>query len=603
MSKLKIPEVAENYKQNVDTKLNIDLFDTESTCSEMWEKCKEAINCAAEEVLGREESKTQATWFDAECQQVTDEKNKSYMKIQQGYETRRMIDEYQEKRRVEKRIHKKKKKEWMKAKLVNTEILREQNCSREFFKEININRKPFKPRVNLCRHEDGSIISDEQEILNRWVRHFDATLNGTANNVIVYPHQSKIVNDGENYVSDAPTAEEIYLAIEKLRNNKAPGSDNISAELLKYGSKKIVLVMEYMFSEIWKTEEIPEEWLKGIICPLHKKGDQLDCTNYRGITLLNSVYKVLSNILYYRLSPYVENIIGCYQAGFRPGRSTINQIFSLRQIGEKMSEFNISTHYLFIDYKGAYDSIRREYLYKAMLEFGIPETIVRIIKLIMTDTESQIKIQSTLSPVFKIFNGVRQGDALACLLFNIVLESVIRRSSVQTRGTIFYKSTQLIAYADDIVIIGRSLDSVKEAFQSLEVASKEAGLIINESKTKYMASVNLQNRNILNFIQMGDYKFEIVNTFNYLGSLVTSNNNITLEISNRLMSANKAYFDLINHFKSRLLSRKSKIILHKTLISSVLTYTYETWILTKDDERRFGVFERRILVRIAGPIF
>ena len=84
---------------------------------------------------------------------------------------------------------------------------------------------------------------------------------------------------------------------------------------------------------------------------------------------------------------------------------------------------------------------------------------------------------------------------------------------------------------------------------------------------------------------------------------MASNNNITLEISNRLMSANKAYFGLINHFKSRLLSRKRKIILYKTLIKSVLTYVSETWVLTKDDERRFGVFKRRILRRIAGPIF
>ena len=68
------------------------------------------------------------------------------------------------------------------------------------------------------------------------------------------------------------------------------------------------------------------------------------------------------------------------------------------------------------------------------------------------------------------------------------------------------------------------------------------------------------------------------------------------------MSANKAYFDLINHFKSRLLSRKTKITLRKTLIRSVLTYAPETWILTKDDERRLSVLERRILRRIAGTI-
>ena len=68
------------------------------------------------------------------------------------------------------------------------------------------------------------------------------------------------------------------------------------------------------------------------------------------------------------------------------------------------------------------------------------------------------------------------------------------------------------------------------------------------------------------------------------------------------MSANKAYFGLINHFKSRLLFRKIKIITYKASISSVLTYASEHWILTKDGERTLGVFERRILRRTAGPI-
>jgi hypothetical protein len=81
--------------------------------------------------------------------------------------------------------------------------------------------------------------------------------------------------------------------------------------------------------------------------------------------------------------------------------------------------------------------------------------------------QSQIKIQSKLSSPFIIHKGIQQGDALACLLFNIALEYTIRKSGIQTRDTIFYKSVQLMVYSDDIVIIGRSLASLKEAFHLL----------------------------------------------------------------------------------------------------------------------------------------
>jgi hypothetical protein len=97
-----------------------------------------------------------------------------------------------------------------------------------------------------------------------------------------------------------------------------------------------------------------------------------------------------------------------------------------------------------------------------------------MVKITMSNMHSQIRIQSNLSAPFTTHKGVRQGDALACLLFNIMLEYVIR-SGIQTTGTIFYKLVQPMAYADIVVIIVRSLATVKEAFQLLEVASKQGG--------------------------------------------------------------------------------------------------------------------------------
>jgi sorting nexin-29 len=81
---------------------------------------------------------------------------------------------------------------------------------------------------------------------------------------------------------------------------------------------------------------------------------------------------------------------------------------------------------------------------------------------------------------------LRQGDALACILFNIALEKIICEANINQCGNIFYKSLQILAYADDIDIISRSLKSPQEAKTALDETARMMGLEINQAKTKYM---------------------------------------------------------------------------------------------------------------------
>jgi hypothetical protein len=133
-----------------------------------------------------------------------------------------------------------------------------------------------------------------------------------------------------------------------------------------------------------------------------------------------------------------------------------------------MKEFRISSHLLFIDFKSVYDRTDREQMYEAKNELNIPEKLIRLVKRNMI---SQIKIQLKISAPLITHKGVQQGDALACLLFIITTEYTIQKSGIQTRGIIFCKLVQLMAYVDDSVIIGRSSAAMKEAFQLLEEAS------------------------------------------------------------------------------------------------------------------------------------
>ena len=104
---------------------------------------------------------------------------------------------------------------------------------------------------------------------------------------------------------------------------------------------------------------MPTEWYTALIIPIHKKGSKLTCSNYRGISLLNVMYKILTKLIARKLERYSELILGDYQCGFRQNRSTADHIFTIRYLLEKCYEYNIDKHKLYVNYKTAYDSVNR----------------------------------------------------------------------------------------------------------------------------------------------------------------------------------------------------------------------------------------------------
>lgn len=155
-----------------------------------------------------------------------------------------------------------------------------------------------------------------------------------------------------------------------MKNYKVPGEDEITAELIKAGGDSLYNAIYELILKIWRNERIPEEMGIGIICPIYKKRDRLECDNYRGITLLNTIYKIITGIINKKLTVYSERILWEYQCGFRPGKSTTDHIFVMRQILEKFYEHNAEIHILFVDFKQAFDHVNRQLLCNAIRSMG-----------------------------------------------------------------------------------------------------------------------------------------------------------------------------------------------------------------------------------------
>ena len=160
---------------------------------------------------------------------------------------------------------------------------------------------------------------------------------------------------------------------------------------------------------------------------------------------------------------------------------------------------------------------------------------------------------------------------------------------------------QYMAYADDVVLIARNSQTLKDAFKQLDEGSTNIGLSINENKTKYLASSRTRQIGE-RFMECNNYKFERVKDFKYLGSVITEDNNVEVDIKAKIAAGNRCYYALSQYLRSRTLSRKIKIQIYETVIKPVVLYGAETWVLTKKDEDLLSIWERKILRRIYGPV-
>ncbi|KAL4154026.1 hypothetical protein QTP88_001859 [Uroleucon formosanum] len=477
----------------------------------------------------------------------------------------------------------------------------------EKLEEVNIQKDYIR---RICETFKGQQITNTNDVNDVWIKIRNAvqqtakiTLGTKKNRKKPWFH--KICEDANINIKECtyPTLEEIKGQVHRLKNHKSPGEDCVQAELLKKGGENVIQWIWQVIRIVWTTEKLPDDWKVAVVCPIHKKGDKQDCNNYRGISLLNVAYKIFSNCVLDRIKEKADQIIGHYQGGFRADRSTTDQMFIIIQLYQKSWEFDKEIHTLFVDFKKAYDSIHRESLLNIMKEFHFPQKLVNLVSISVMETSIRVKIGNSITEPATVNSGLRQGDSLSPILFNVALEKVIREMKIGPNKGIRLQNTSIgvLAYADDIVLMEESQDSLKSLFSKLHKAASKVGQCVNEGKTEYMF-LSRRELPFCQFIKIDHFEFKRVEQFKYLGSFLTEKNNVTNEIAARIQAGNRCYYGLTKILSSRTISRRMKERLYTSLIRPVVLYGSETWPIREMDEHKFMVFERKVLRKIYGPV-
>ena len=174
--------------------------------------------------------------------------------------------------------------------------------------------------------------------------------------------------------------EEVEMAVRSLKAGKSSEVDNTPSELLKNGGEATTTVLTATCQKIWETKGWPKEWTQSLIIPLPKKGNLKQCQNYRTISLISHPSKIMLQIILNRLKTKAEELLAEEQAGFRPDRSSVEQIFYGQVIIEKHLQHQRHLFGNFIDFKKAFDRVWHAGLWQILGSFNIEEGLVQAVQ-------------------------------------------------------------------------------------------------------------------------------------------------------------------------------------------------------------------------------
>ena len=326
---------------------------------------------------------------------------------------------------------------------------------------------------------------------------------------------------------DLFSIEEYRKVKSSLKIGKAAGPDNIPPEVFKFCDFDEIC-LDFCNKALLENDK-PDLWSFMNIIPVPKSGDLTNTNNYRGISLICIIAKIYNRLILNRIRSVIDLKLRINQNGFRPERTTVAQILSLRRIIEGVKSNNLPAILTFIDFKKAFDTIHRGKMMQILRAYGIPPNLLRAIEKMYTSTMAKVITPDGETEQFEITGGVLQGDTLAPFLFIIVLDYALRKAMGDREEDLGFTITprksrrhpkEVLAdldFADDISLISDAVAEAQELLTRVETECKKVGLGLNGPKTKCL-SYNIESPQPL-YTRDGT-ELEYKSDFKYLGSWV-----------------------------------------------------------------------------------
>ena len=368
-------------------------------------------------------------------------------------------------------------------------------------------------QVRMMEDKDGNMMSDEESVLIIWKEYYKGLMNEEN-------ERERSGNDEErvNLEVESISKEEVRENMQRTKNGKAVGRDDIPEEVWKCLRESALTFLTKLYNITMESERMPEEWRDSVLIPIFKnKGDVQSCRNYRGITLISHTMKLWEIIVERRLRS--DLTFSEQQYGFMPQQITADALFALRVLVEKYRAGQKELHCEFVDLEKAYYDVPREKVWYCMRKSGLAEKYVIIVKYMYDDNSGEVCGKSDGWVRGK--GGVASRIGFEPLLFAMVMDMMTDEIREEGKYTMIF--------ADDIVTCSECKEQVEENLESWRYALERRGMKVNRRKTECMC-VDERQDNDSSTVKMQGEDVAKVEDFKCLGSTVQSNRECGREV-------------------------------------------------------------------------